>query len=136
MQAVKTQEQANKLHNAAENTQLNTKDDIRENRTEESHYPINHNNTSTAKSTRYHPENVTSSWSSSQELNKLLRKNLRKKLSFNKVCDILEEQAIPQVDALIAHTLDPQMFYHISYQERKFVHRCTNEIRSSQLFSA
>lgn len=44
------------------------------------------------------------------------------------MCDILEEQTIPQVDALIAPTLDPQMLSHISYQVKNFVQERNKEI--------
>jgi hypothetical protein len=57
-----------------------------------------------------------------------LEKHFRRKLSFDHICDILEEQAIPQVDSIVAPTLDPPMLSHVSHQNKKFVQERDKEL--------
>ena len=57
----------------------------------------------------FDPEVQANSWSPSPEFHSFLEKQFRRKLSFEQVCDILEEQAIPAVDALCAPTFDPSV---------------------------
>ena len=55
----------------------------------------------------FYPDNTQAiSWSPSQAFHSFLEKPFRRKLSYEQVCDILEQQAIPAVDALSAPTLD------------------------------
>ncbi|CAB4029147.1 Hypothetical predicted protein [Paramuricea clavata] len=119
-QAIEPSVQAIKPPNSA--VQLNTSDDICGDRIDSSkQQSVELSNASEGQPGLYDPEAVTTSWSPSQEFKDFLEKNFRRKLSFDHICDILEEQAIPQVDSLVAPTLDPPMLSHVSYQNRKFV---------------
>ena len=48
----------------------------------------------------YDPEITDTSWTPTEEFKNFLEKHFRRKLAFDQVCDILEEQAVPSVDAL------------------------------------
>ena len=81
-------------------------------------------------------EQVTLDWSSwmyfDPEFHSFLEKQFRRKLSFEQVCDILEEQAIPVVDALCVPTLDPSVIKHIPSYGKKFVQECNKELSVNQ----
>ena len=114
-QAIEPSEQAIKPPNSA--VQLNTSDDICGDRADPSkQQSVELSNASEGQPRLYDPEAVTTSWSPSQEFKDFLKKNFRRKLSFDHICDILEEQAIPQVDSLAAPTLDPPMLSHVSHE--------------------
>ncbi|CAB4016146.1 Hypothetical predicted protein [Paramuricea clavata] len=126
-QAIEPSEQAIKPPNSA--VQLNTSDDICGDRIDPSkQQSVELSNASEGQPGLYDPEAVTTSWSPSQEFKDFLEKNFRRKLSFDHICDILEEQAIPQVDSLVAPTLDPPMLSHVSYQNKKFVQERDKEL--------
>ena len=57
-----------------------------------------------------------------------LGKQFRRKLSYEQVCDILEEQAIPAVDALVVPTLDLSVINQIPHQNKKFVQERDKEL--------
>ncbi|CAB4038038.1 Hypothetical predicted protein, partial [Paramuricea clavata] len=69
----------------------------------------------------FDPEIQTNSWSPSQVFHSFLEKQFRRKFSYEQVYDILEEQAIPAVDVLIAPTLDLSVINQIPHQNKKFV---------------
>ncbi|CAB3996691.1 Hypothetical predicted protein [Paramuricea clavata] len=126
-QAIEPSEQAIKPPNSA--VQLNTSDDICGDRIDSSkQQSVELSNASEGQPGLYDPEAVTTSWSPSQEFKDFLEKNFRRKLSFDHICDILEEQAIPQVDSLVTPTLDPPMLSHVSYQNKKFVQERDKEL--------
>jgi hypothetical protein len=54
---------------------------------------------------QYDPE-ITAT-SGPHQFTNFLEKHFRRKLILDQVCDILETQAVPSVDALVATTLDP-----------------------------
>ena len=76
----------------------------------------------------FDPEVQANSWSPSPEFHSFLEKQFRRKLSFEQVCDILQEQAIPAVDALCAPTLDPSVINHIPSHNKKFVQERDKEL--------
>ncbi|CAB4016935.1 Hypothetical predicted protein [Paramuricea clavata] len=80
----------------------------------------------------YDPEIAATSWSPSDEFTNFLEKHFRRKLTIDQVCDILEEQAVPSVDALVAPTLDPPMLQHVAVQNKKFIQERDKEIAVSQ----
>jgi hypothetical protein len=81
----------------------------------------------------YDPEIAATSWSPSDEFTNFLEKHFRRKLTFDQVCDILEEQAVPSVDALVAPTLDPPMLQYVAVQNKKFLQE--RDKKRSQLFN-
>ena len=44
------------------------------------------------------------------------------------MCDILEQQAVPSVEVLVAPTLDQSIINRILHQNRKFVQDCDKEM--------
>ena len=62
--------------------------------------------TDESASVMFDPETQANSWSPSPVFHSFLEKQFRRKLSYEQVCDILEQQAIPAVDSLVAPTLD------------------------------
>ena len=76
----------------------------------------------------YDPETLASSWFTSYEFRTSLEKNFRRKLTFAQVCDILEYQTIPAVEALAAPTLGTPMVNHISHNNKKFVQKRDKEL--------
>ena len=66
-------------------------------------------------------------WSPSQVFHSFLEKQFCRKLSYEQVCDILEEQAIPAVDSLVAPTLDHNMINQIPAQNKNM---CRNVVRN------
>ena len=70
----------------------------------------------------FDPDTQAISWSPSQAFHSFLEKmQFRRKLSYEQVCDILEQQVIPVVDALSAPTLDISVINQTSYKNKKFV---------------
>ena len=61
-----------------------------------------------------------------------MEKNFRRKLSFDQICEILEHQCVPSVEALVAPTLDQNVMQHIAPQNKKFVQERDNELQSVQ----
>lgn len=80
----------------------------------------------------FDPEIQANSWSPSQVYHSFLEKQFRRKLSYEQVCDILEEQAKPAVDALVAPTLDLSVINQIPHQNKKFVQERDKELRVIQ----
>ena len=70
----------------------------------------------------FDPETQANSWSPSPVFHSFLEKQFRRKLSYEQVCDILEQQAIPAVDSHVAPTLDHSVINQIPAQNRKYVH--------------
>ena len=65
------------------------------------------------------PEIQACSWVPSPNFHSFLEEHFRKKLTLEQVCDILEEQAVPAVDALSAPTLDLSVINQIPVQNKK-----------------
>ena len=72
------------------------------------------------------------SWSPSQAFHSFLEKQFRRKRSYEQVCDILEQQAIPAVDALSPPTLDISVINQISNKNMKFVQERDKELNVIQ----
>ena len=68
------------------------------------------------------------SWSPSQAFHSFLEKQFRRKLSYQQICDILEQQAIPAFNTLSASTLDISVINQISYKNKKFVQERDKEL--------
>ena len=67
----------------------------------------------------FDPETQANSWSPSPVFHISLEKvQFCKKLSYEQVCDILEQQAIPAVDSLVAPTLDHSVINQNSGSEK------------------
>ena len=75
----------------------------------------------------FDPETQANSWSPSPVFHSFLEKQFRRKLSYEQVCDILE-QAIPAVDSLVAPTLDHSVINQIPAQNRKYVQERDKEL--------
>ena len=67
----------------------------------------------------FDPDAKAISWSPSQAFHSFLEIQFSRKVSYEQVCDILEQQAIPAVDALSAPTLDISVINQISYKNKK-----------------
>ncbi|XP_028410226.1 uncharacterized protein LOC114532832 [Dendronephthya gigantea] len=80
----------------------------------------------------YDPEASATSWAPSSEFTTFLEKNFRRRLSYDQVCDILDEQAVPAVDALLAPTLDQSMLHHVAPQNKKFLQERDKELANVQ----
>ena len=76
----------------------------------------------------FDPEVQANSWSPSLVFHNFLEKQFRKKLSYEQVCDILEEQAIPSVDSLVAPTLDHSVINQIPAHNKKYVQERDKEL--------
>ena len=72
------------------------------------------------------------SWSPPLVFHNFLEKQFRKKLSYEQVCDILEEQAIPSVDSLVAPTLDHSVINQVPAHNKKYVQERDKELRVIQ----
>ena len=72
---------------------------------------------------------MTFSWAPSEAFASFLVKNFRRKLSYDQMNEILENQAVPSVEALIAPTLDPSVVQHIAQNNRKFVQERDRELQ-------
>ena len=59
-------------------------------------------------------------------------KNFHRKLSFDQICEILEHQSVPSVEALVAPTLNQNVMQHIAAQNKKFVQERNKELQSVQ----
>jgi len=78
------------------------------------------NNNSTTS--LYDPDSAQSSWEPQKEFSTFLEKQFRRKLSFDQVCEILDNYNIPSVDCLITPTLDPSIVNQITpLQTKKYV---------------
>ena len=91
-----------------------------------------HDTTGNIPASLYDPEASALSWVPSTEFTTFLEKNFRRKLSYDQVCDILEEQAVPAVDALLAPTLDQSMLHHVAAQNKKFIQERDKELANVQ----
>ena len=80
----------------------------------------------------YDPDNTAVSWAPSGGFASFLEKHFRRKLSFDQVCEILEHQSVPSVEALVAPTLDQNVMQHIAPQNKKFVQERDKELQSVQ----
>ena len=80
----------------------------------------------------FDPEGQANSWSPSPVFHSFLEKHFRKKLSYEQICDILDEQAIPDVDALSSPTLDHSVINQIPLQHKKFVQERDKELSALQ----
>lgn len=76
----------------------------------------------------FDPEIQANSWSPSPAFHGFLEKQFRKKLSYEQICDILDQQAIPAVDALVAPTLDLSVINQIPGQNKKYVQERDKEL--------
>ena len=80
----------------------------------------------------YDPEIADTSWAPTEEFKNFLEKHFRRKLTFDQVCDILEEQAVPSVDALVAPVFDPSMLQHVAASNKKFIQERDRELAGIQ----
>ena len=76
----------------------------------------------------YYPEITDTSWTPTEEFKNFLEKHFHRKLTFDQVCDILEEQAVPSVDALVALVFDPSMLQHVAASNKKFIQERDREL--------
>ena len=53
-------------------------------------------------------------------------------MAFDQVCDILEEQAVPSVDDLVATIFDPSMLQHVAASSKRFIQECDRELAGIQ----
>ena len=53
-------------------------------------------------------------------------------MTFDQVCDILEEQAVPSVDDLVAPIFDSSMLQHVAASSKKFIQECDRELAGIQ----
>ena len=93
---------------------------------------LEHDSSRPITSGLYDPETSALSWSPSEEFTNFLEKHFRRNLTFDQVCDILEEQAVPSVDALVAPILDPPMLQHVAFQNKKFIQERDKELAGIQ----
>ena len=77
------------------------------------------NNDSASTSSLYHPDSTKSSWEPQKELSKFLGKQLRRKLTYDQVCEIVDNYSIPSVDCSFTPTLDPSAVNQINLVETK-----------------
>ena len=77
----------------------------------------------------YDPDNTAVSWAPSEGFASFLEKNFRRKLSFDQICEVLEHQCVPSVEALVAPTLDQNVMQHIAPQNKKFVQERDKELQ-------
>ena len=80
----------------------------------------------------YDPKIADTSWAPTEEFKNFLGKHFRRKLTFDQVCDILEEQAVPSVDALVAPVIDPSMLQHVAASNKKFIQERDRELANIQ----
>ena len=80
----------------------------------------------------YDPEITDTSWTPTEEFKNFLKKHFRRKLTFDQVCDMLEEQAVPSVDALVAPVFDPSMLQHVAFSNKKFIQERDRELAGIQ----
>ena len=74
------------------------------------------------------PETQANSWSPSPVFHSFLEKQFHRKLSYEQVCDILEQQAIPAINFFVAPTLDHSVINQIPAQNRKYVQEHDKEL--------
>ena len=81
----------------------------------------------------YDPEITDTSCTPTEEYKNFLEKHFRRKLTFDQVCDILEEQAVLQcIDALVAPVFDPSMLQHVAASNKKFIQERDRELAGIQ----
>ena len=79
-------------------------------------------NISASISSLYDPDSTKSSWEPQKELSTFLEKQFRRKLTYDQVCEILDNYSVPSVDCLIVPTLDPSVVNQINpTQTKKYV---------------
>ena len=90
------------------------------------------------ESSLYDPDDMKFSWAPSEAFTSFLENNFRRKLSYDQVSEILENQAVPFVEILIAPTLDPSVVQHIAQNNRNFMQERDKELQITQrsLFNA
>ena len=69
----------------------------------------------------YDLDNTNLSWAPSEIFTSFLEKNFHRKLSYGQIGEILEQQSVPAVEALVAPTLDQNVVQHIASHNKKFV---------------
>ena len=86
-------------------------------------------NNSASTSSLYDPDSTNSSWEPQRELSTFLEKQFRRKLSYDQVCEILDNYSVPSVDCLITPTLDPSVLNQINLtQTKKYVQDSDKEM--------
>ena len=80
----------------------------------------------------YDPDNTNLSWAPSEVFTSFLEKNFRRKLSYDQIGEILEQQSVPVVEALVAPTLDQNVVQHIAFHNKKFVQERDKELQTVQ----
>ena len=77
---------------------------------------------SASASSLYDPDSTKSSWEPQKELSTFLEKQFRRKLTYDQVCEILDNYRVPSVDCLFTPTLDPSVVNQINpTQTKKYV---------------
>ena len=80
----------------------------------------------------FDPDNTNLSWAPSEVFTAFLEKNFRRKLSYDQIGEILEQQSVPAVEALVAPTLDQNVVQHIAFHNKKFVQERDKELQTVQ----
>lgn len=80
----------------------------------------------------YDPLAKSTSWIPSASFSKFLDTNFRRKLSYQQSLVILEDWAIPEVDALSAPKLDQQLLNQVPFKLKKFVQERDKEMFNVQ----
>ena len=81
----------------------------------------------------YDPDSQRPSWEPKEDFAAFLQKNVRRKLSYDQVSDILENYSIPSVDCLFSPTLDSSILNRIfPPKSRKYTQERDKELASVQ----
>ena len=80
----------------------------------------------------YDHDNTNLSWAPSEVFTSFLEKNFRRKLSYDQIGEIFEQQSVPAVEALVAPTLDQNVVQHIAFHNKKFVQERDKELQTVQ----
>ena len=86
-------------------------------------------NNSASTSSLYDSDSTKSSWEPQKELSTFLEKQFRRKLTYDQVCEILDNYSVPSVDCLSTPTLDPSVLNQINLtQTKKYVQEGDKEM--------
>ena len=81
----------------------------------------------------YDPDSALSSWAPQKDFSSFLEKQFRRKLTYDQVCEILDNYNIPAVDCLFTPSLDPSIANQISPpQTKKYVQDRDKEMATVQ----
>ena len=89
-------------------------------------------NNSASISSLSDPDSTKSSWEPQKELSTFLEKQFRRKLTYDQVCEILDNYSVLSVDCLITPTLDPSVLNQIDLtQTKKYVQDCVKDVHAN-----